>query len=277
MRHSALVICLRAAAIGAALSPALLGCGARPEAEAGYANSARHRYELGMEALLDEDFLEAIKQFTFVKNKFAYSKYAALAEIRMADAYFAQEKFVEAIDAYRTFVQGHPNHEDVPTALWRIGVCHYEQVPSDFMLFPPAHEKDQAATKDALRALERYVERFPKHTHAGDARKKITACRGDLADHELYVAKFYIRLEKPLSARGRLEGVVRDYSDVPDRWGAAALLLLDVYLDIATAEPDEAAVLRDKALTLARLVVERQPRSGAAEEARAFLKAVGKG
>lgn len=276
MRHHALKICLAAAALGPGAAT-LGGCGARGDAATGYADTARHRYELGHAALLDEDFLEAIKQFTFVKNKFAYSKYAALAELRMADAYFAQEKYIEAIDAYRTFVQGHPNHEEVPTALWRIGVSHFEQVPSDFLLFPPAHEKDQAATKDALRALERYVERFPKHAQSEDARAKIRACRGELADHELYVAGFYLHLEKPASARGRLESVVRDYSDVPDRWGKAALLLLEVYLDLAKSEPDESATLREKALALARLVVERQPRSGAADEARAFLRAVGAG
>ncbi len=106
------------------------------------------------------------------------------------------------------FMQGRPNHREVPYAMWRIGEANYEQIPSDFVLFPPAHEKDQAATKDALRAYERYARRFPKHDKIKSAQKRISECRGALADHEMYVARFYLRQDRPVSARGRLEGLV---------------------------------------------------------------------
>jgi outer membrane protein assembly factor BamD len=250
-------------------------CGAQPVPS--YAGTARHRYEQGAEALSDDDYLDAVKHFTYVKNKFAYSKYAALAEIGLADTYFKQKKYIEAIDAYRTFMQGRPNHQMVPTAMWRVGVAYYEQKPSDFFLFPPSHEKDLGSNKDALRALNRYVERFPKHEHVPAAKKKIADCVRELARYEMFVAKFYLRDDRPVSARGRLEVVVRDYAAVTDLWNEAALDLVEVYLELAQRQPEEAKVLRKKALTVARMLIEKAPGSDEAEQARGFLRLIGNG
>lgn len=210
----------------------LVACGGDQVQDQSYAGSARRTYELGEEALEDEDYEEAVRHFSVVKNKFAYSRYAAMAELRIADTYFAQDKHLEAIDAYRTFMQAHPSHEEVSYAMWRIGEAYYRQIPSDFFLFPPAHEKDQAQTQDAVRHLERFVERYPQDKNADQARERIRECREMLADYELYVAKFYLHQERPASARGRLEQVVEKFPDLADRWSEAALLLVGAYRDL---------------------------------------------
>lgn len=240
---------------------ALAGC-EKPNVDRSYAGTARYRYQLGMEDFEDGEYLEAINHFTFVKNKFAYSQYAALAELRIADSHFQSGKYAEAIDAYRTFIQGRPNHREVPYAMYRIGLAHLEQMPSNFFLFPPAHEKDQAATKDALRALQQYVERFPQHENVEDARKRIRKLRESLADHELYVARFYLRQDRPASARGRLEGLVAGFEDTPEQWTEAAWLLVEVYRELE---------LPKEARATAQALIEKRPRSGEADRARRFL------
>lgn len=242
----------------------LTACGAGP-ADRSYAGTARYRYEQGVEALADDDFIEAIKHFTFVKNKFAYSKYAALAEMGMANTYFAENKYLLAVDSYRTFIQGRPNHREVPFAMWRIGESYFEQRPSGFFLFPPPYEKDMAATKDALRSLSQYVERFPRHEKIKQAKSRIADCRRALASYELYVAGFYLRQDRPMSARGRLEVLVKDFRDVADLWSDAAYRLIEVYLDLK--KPVEA-------VQTAKLLIELQPKSDEADEARAFLRAI---
>ena len=242
----------------------LTACGAGP-ADRSYAGTARYRYEQGVEALADDDFIEALKHFTFVKNKFAYSKFAALAELGMANTYYAENKYLLAVDGYRTFIQGRPNHREVPFAMWRIGEAYYAQRPSGFFLFPPPYEKDMAATKDALRALTQYVERFATHKNVKEAKTRIADCRRALASYEMYVAKFYLRQERPVSARGRLEVLLQDFRDVADIWSDAAYRLIEVYLDLK--KPVEA-------VQTARLLIELQPKSDEADEARAFLRAI---
>jgi outer membrane protein assembly factor BamD len=244
----------------------LAGCGASA-VDPSYAGTARYEYDQGVEALDDDDWVGAMERFTAVKNKFPYSQYAALAELRIGDTWYAQDKHLQAVDAYKLFVQSRPTHRDVPYALWRVGTAYYEQRPSDFFLFPPTFEKDQAATKDAVRSLEHYLERFPQDVNAADARQKLAECRRELARHEMYVADFYLRQERPASARGRLEGLVSEYEDLGDVWARAGALLVEVYLDLE---------LPDNALVVARQVIEKQPASDEADEMRTFLRSIGK-
>ena len=51
-----------------------------------YQETARQNFEKGEEKMASESWNEAIKFFDYVKNKFPYSKYAVLAELRIADA-----------------------------------------------------------------------------------------------------------------------------------------------------------------------------------------------
>ena len=248
--------------LAAGLVLPLAGC---PQArtDSTYADTARYRYEQGMEALEDENYLEAVKHFTFVKSKFAYSKYAALSELRIADSFFAQEKFIEAIDAYRLFMRGRPNHREVPYAMWRIAEANFEQIPSDFVLFPPAHEKDQGATREAISAYQQYVERFPGDRHVPEAQRRILEGRRALADYELYVARFYLRDDRNVSARGRLETVVEQFGDVKDRWAEGAWMLVKVY---------DALDRRADALATARRIIDTLPACDEADDARGFLR-----
>ncbi|MCA9538559.1 MAG: outer membrane protein assembly factor BamD [Myxococcales bacterium] len=246
--------------IGLALVPLLLtlGCN-KQQTDRSYAGTAKYRYELGMEALDDGNYIEAIQHFTLVKNKFTYSQYAALAELRIADAYFDQDKQIEAIDGYRTFVQRRPNHPDVPYALYRIGLSYYQQIPSGFFLFPPPFEKDQSATKDALRSFREYVDRFPQHEKVDEALGYILECRRLMADYELFVARFYLGQDRPVSARGRLETVMHDFEDVPERWRDGMQLLIETYRAL-----DQDAEAREAA----RALIAKAPRSDEADDAR---------
>lgn len=212
----------------ASFSGILAGCGgASPELT--YSDSAQALYEQGVQYLNDDDYLEAQTAFTTVKNRYAYSQYAALAELKLADTLVKMERELEAIEAYRIFVQNRPSHSEVPYAMWRIGECFYKQIPTDLFLFPPAYEKDQSATQDALRNLETYVNHYPNDVHVGQAQKYILHCRTMLANYELYVAKFYLKRDRPTSARGRLEGLLKNYKSLSEIWDESAGLLLDVY------------------------------------------------
>ena len=68
-------------------------------------------------------FWRAISYFTFVKNRFPFSRYATLAELRIADAFFAQDKFADAADAYKLFIRFHPNHPEVTDGYAAYRVC----------------------------------------------------------------------------------------------------------------------------------------------------------
>src|SRR5665647_3583619 len=109
-----------------------------------YSVSAQKNYEKGLKQLDAKDWVAASKYFGFIKSRFPYSKYAVLAELRLADAEFGAEQYLESIDSYRLFIKFHPTHEMVANgyATYRIGEAYYKQLPGDFWLFPPSFEKD---------------------------------------------------------------------------------------------------------------------------------------
>ncbi len=240
-----------------------------------YADQAKHFYALGLEALEDSNYIDSIKHFTQLKNKFPYSQYAALAELRVGDTYFDQDKFVEAVDAYRTFARRRPNHAEVPYAMWKIGESFDKQRPGDFFLFPPAYEKDRGATKDAVRAYRAYITRFPKDSRVAKAKDRLFDCRRSLADFEFYVARFYLHQEREVSARGRLEILYEGFRDVPARWREASILLVRVYLSLARPDLSGEVRLTDgaaRAAQVSQALIDAYPKSGEAKQARRVLQ-----
>jgi outer membrane protein assembly factor BamD len=209
----------------------LLACGSKRVSITGemhYGATAEENYQAGLEEEKAERWEEATKLFEYVKTKYPFSKQAALADLQLADLKFKQELFAEASVAYQTFVRLHPNHEEAEYARFRVGLCQFKDAPGDFALFPPPHEKDQRTLHEAQKSLQEFLAASPKSKYAAEAKQVLDEVRGRLAEHEWYVANFYVSREKYPGAAGRLETLLKDYPGSP-REVDALFLLADVY------------------------------------------------
>ena len=63
------------------------------------------------EDIESDRFQLALDKLRMVKNRFPYSKFSVLAQLKIADVYFLQESFTEAAAAYETFGDLYPKHE----------------------------------------------------------------------------------------------------------------------------------------------------------------------
>jgi outer membrane protein assembly factor BamD len=186
--------------------------------------TAQQNYEKGLADLKDENYAEALRYFTYVKQKFPFSKYAALAELAAADTEFERGSYQEAIDAYKSFLRLHPKHEKVAEGYvsFRIAEAHVKQMPDDWFLIPPSYEKDQATVMDALHELNNLVDRFPNSKYIKPAQEYRRAVLRRLIDHEVFVARFYLDRGHPKGAILRIKEALRRY---PDSGRDAELLL----------------------------------------------------
>jgi outer membrane protein assembly factor BamD len=214
------------------LAMMLVGC-ASSQGDArnvSYSETARDNYEHGVAELKDENYLEAMTLFNFVKNRFPFSTYATLAELRIADVYFAQDKFADAADAYKVFARFHPNHPEVVDgyASYRACLAYVKQIPGDWFISPPAHEKDQSSTQDAMREIATFVKTYPESPYRDEVNKLYQKMIKKLVDHELYVAKFYLDRDKPRATIIRLEGILTTYPDA-DAIPQVMMLLAETY------------------------------------------------
>jgi outer membrane protein assembly factor BamD len=212
-----------------------LSCGSSRVTFAGevkYGKTAEEDYTAGLEEARSENWTEATKFLEHCRTKYPFSKYAALAELKLGDIKMEQDRFLEAAEAYGGFVRMHPNHEQVDYAAWREGLALVKDGPSDFLLFPPSHERELKATRDALTRLDTFVEKYPNSKYLPEARKLLDATRAQLAEHEWYVAGFYAKRDHWAGAAGRYEALLKRYPGSPREVDALfALAQAEVKLD----------------------------------------------
>jgi outer membrane protein assembly factor BamD len=228
-----------------------------------YSVSAQKNYDKGMKELEDKDWIAASKYFGFIKTRFPYSKYAVLAELRLADAEFGAEQYLEAIDSYRLFIKFHPTHEMVANgyASFRIGEGYYRQLSGDFWMFPPSFEKDQSSTEDAANELKTFLDKYPDSPFRDKAKDIIKQVGKRLADHEWYVARYYWDRGKPMGTVIRLRRWLERYRVVG--YDEEALWLLGRAY-VAVAMPDRAKGVWSE-------LVDKYPASNHAGDARSAL------
>jgi len=186
--------------------------------------TAKENYEKGLAELKEENYAEALRYFTYVKQKFPFSKFAALAELAAADTEFDRGSYQESIDAYKSFQRLHPKHEKVEEGYvsFRIAEARVKEMPDDWFLIPPSYEKDQSAVLDALHELNNLVERFPNSKYVKLAQEYRRAVLHRLINHEVFVARFYLDRGHPKGAILRIKEALRRY---PDSGRDAELLL----------------------------------------------------
>lgn len=227
-----------------------------------YGDDARASYEQALLAFRRDDCITAAPMFKRVRQEFPYSRFSALAELRIADCKYKDNDFSEAISAYRQFLRGHPSHKQVPYARFRVAESYFKQIPSGWFMTPPSFERDQSATRDALIQLRRFVVDFPKDDRVPEAQRMIDKCLRVLGDHEMYVARFYLRRDAYQGVISRLKGLLASYSGSglePE----ALLLLGQVYLKAKDPIGAKEALSE---------LVERFPDSKQAKEARPMLR-----
>jgi outer membrane protein assembly factor BamD len=210
----------------------VLGCGSSRVSLTGemkYGKTAEENFQYAEEELKDGNETEAVKFFEYVRTKYPFSRFAALAELRLADMKYDEDRWIEAADAYSEFLKLHPTHEQADRAAVRVGLAHWNDAPGDLFLFPPSHEKDQVSVRLAATELQNFLERFPNSKFRPEAEKVLAQARQRLADHEWYVAQFYAKRKLWAGAAGRLETLVRDYPGTPHEQDAL-MRLAEVYV-----------------------------------------------
>jgi outer membrane protein assembly factor BamD len=180
-----------------------------------YSLTAKQNYDRGLEELKKENYIEAARYFSYVKQKFPFSKYAGLAELALADTEFARNNYQEAIDSYKSFARLHPTHEKVEDGYtaFRIAECYVKEMPDDWFILPPAYEKDQSSIRDALREIDSARDKFPNSPYLKQATEYRRQVLRRLIEHEVYVARFYLERGHPKAAILRIEAALRRYPD----------------------------------------------------------------
>jgi outer membrane protein assembly factor BamD len=157
----------------------------------------------GTQKMQKKDYEDAIKAFQQLKERYPYSKYAILAELKLGDAHFYNKNYTDAAIAYEEFARLHPRNEVIPYVLYQIGMCH-------FLSFTTV-DRDQEETRLAMEAFQRLIHAYPQSEYSLKAKKQLFECEKRIVAHEFYVGRLYYIMGEFYAARERLAFIDHNY------------------------------------------------------------------
>lgn len=119
----------------------------------------------------------------------------ARAELKMADCAFMRKDYPEARERYNEFLKRYPFHPDLPYCEYQLAMTYFLQIRSK--------DRDQESTFKALERFEELMRKYPDSIFAEKAKEKVTFCKRRLAEHELYVGRYYLQKKKYQAALRR--------------------------------------------------------------------------
>jgi outer membrane protein assembly factor BamD len=253
-RTGAAVLALTLALLCAACASGPKGFEDVPPADELYAQGLellKGRRILGLIPIVDYD--AAIERFQAIIDNYPYSEFEERAQLKIADAYFEDKRYEEALAYFQDFAELHPQHPSVPYTLLRAAQCHYNQIESI--------ERDQTAARNATAALEKLIREHPYSPETREGEEMMVRLRTRLAQNMLLIADFYMERTHWQAAAARYRRVLDEYPGLG--LDATALYRLGLCL--------ERMRLDDEALRLYHVVVENYADTSAAREARARI------
>jgi len=186
--------------------------GSKPETAEGLVQKGMYDFNHGK-------YRSSLEIFEKLKERYPFSQYSLLAELKSADSQYFLENYQEAEQLYKEFEERHPSNEAIPYIMFQIGMCSYQQIDTI--------DRDISGAVNALQAFSRLLKSFPVSPYTDETRARIMAARNFLANHEFYVGSFYVRTKSYSEAEARFAYLINTYpdSDVTPR---ARTLLADL-------------------------------------------------
>ena len=184
--------------------------------------NAEDYYLQGKVQFDDGNYMEAITSLEKARKIFESAEINTKAELLLADTHFASKDYPESAGAYESFLKQHPGHPETARVLSSLGKSYFNQIL--------AIDRDQTATRNSIVTFESLQRLYPDDWRAKEAPEIIRYCRDHLAQHELYVGRFYLKTGEHRSAINRLSAI---YESFPDFSGLdqVGLYLGQAYLD----------------------------------------------
>jgi len=177
---------------------ALQGCATAPENK-----PPEELYQEGEQSFQQSKYNEAVTSWKKVKESYKSAELTIKAEIGIADAQYLDQNYIEAAASYEDFRKLHPKHALADYALYRQGLSYFKQINRI--------ETDQTPVRNARAMFESYAKSYPAGAYIKDAQQKISDCRSNQLQYEIYVGHFYLKMEKYPAAIARFEEALKNF------------------------------------------------------------------
>ena len=160
-------------------------------------------FERGTETLNERKWITAREYFRQLIDVYPQSPHRADAKLGMADAFVGEgtaESYVLGINEFREFLSFYPTHDRADYAQYKLGMAYFYQMRRP--------ERDQTETREAIRELTAFVQRYPQSELIDEGRAHLREARDRLSESEYLVGLHYHRSKWYPGAIERFRGVL---------------------------------------------------------------------
>ncbi len=184
-------------------------------------------YKEGMKQLEKGDALYASRKFDEAEILFPQSIWAAKASLMSAYALYSQNYYDDVIFNLERHIKNYPKDKDLVYAHYLIAICYFEQLYDE--------RKDLKPLVKAREKFEHILKKYPNTDYAIDAKWKMGLIVDQMAAKEMYIARYYMKMEKWIAAINRFKFVVK-YYDTTVYIEEALHRLVEIYYKIGLVE-----------------------------------------
>ena len=127
-------------------------------------------------------------------------EYCRKTEVRDEEGFLTRTVSNLAINEYREFLSFYPTNDRADYAQFKLAMAHYYQMRKP--------ERDQSETREAISALQTFVDRFPRSPLADEGRQRLREAKDRLDDSDYRVGLFYFRAKWYPGAVDRLKALL---------------------------------------------------------------------
>lgn len=173
-------------------------------------------YQAGSDSMADKDYDKAIGYFGKLESRYPNGRYATQAQLETAYAHYKKGDPVAAVAAAERFIKLHPNHPNVDYAYYLKGLAVFnERGVIEKLTKQQVSDRDPRALRDSFMTFKELVTRYPNNRYAKDATQRMIYLSNSLSEHELDVARYYMKRQAYLAAVNRCKYIIEYYPQSP--------------------------------------------------------------
>ena len=168
-------------------------------------NDPYELYKEGLKAFKTNDYFYASKKFTEAELNFSSPKYAAKSAMMSSYSLYGINFYDDAEENLERYLKKYPADKNVIYAHYLLAIIHFEQIGEE--------KHDLKPLTDSKEKIDFFLKTYPKTEYAIDLKFKKGLLQNQFAAKELYIAKYYISVQKWVPAINRLKLIVENYDE----------------------------------------------------------------
>ena len=179
--------------------------------------SARQLYSAAKLRLDNGDYETAIDYYGKLESRYPFGPLAQQAQLETAYAYYKRDEPASAIAAADRFLKLNPRHASADYAYYLKGLANFNRGRNllDVVLPQDPSARDPNSASQAFRDFEELVHQYPDSRYASNARQRMVYLKNTVAQHEIHVARYYMRRHAYVAAANRARHVVERFQGTP--------------------------------------------------------------